>query len=169
VSDSLSITMPNLGGFERAAQIAPSDLNSELLVATRRISAQAEGIAKVAVPVDTGNLKSTIYGRGEITATGARAVWGASAEYAAAVDKGRRAGAKMPPAGVLLPWMGAKAIDPSFEYPIRAKIKRDGIKARPFVTKAFRDLTKGGFTSTVYSEFRAAIKRTLAKFPGGHG
>lgn len=155
------IDLPDLPGFVAAFRAAPQMMQSELRVAAKVISSRGEQISKVNAPVGrTGNLRGSVYGRPEGGGTNVSAVWGATADYAMVVEKGRGAGKPMPPQGVLLGWGG---VTPENEYVIRRSIGRKGIKARPFVGKAF-DQIKGGFAQ---KEFSAAIQRVLAKIGGG--
>lgn len=64
---------------------------------------------------------------------------GPNTTYAEVIEKGRAAGATMPPAGVLLPWMARHGIEAHNEFVIRRAIGRKGIKARPFMEPAARD------------------------------
>lgn len=52
--------------------------------------------------------------------------------YDVTLEHGRRPGAKMPPKGVLLPWMARHGIPEEAEYPIRKKIGKEGLSAQPF-------------------------------------
>ena len=53
-------------------------------------------------------------------------------DYGKWVDKGRRAGEKMPPKEPIEKWMELKGIDLKYSFPIRRKIGRDGIEAVNF-------------------------------------
>lgn len=61
---------------------------------------------------------------------------GTNLTYAPTVEEGRKAGAKMPPAGALLAWMGRHGISADSEFAIRRGIARNGIAARPFFVPA---------------------------------
>lgn len=54
-------------------------------------------------------------------------------DYAQFIEGGRRAGARMPPQGVLLDWMARKGIRSDLEYVIRKEISVRGIKPTPFL------------------------------------
>lgn len=72
--------------------------------------------------------------RANLTATvGPTAKDGTFFDQARTVEGGRAAGSKMPPPGALLPWLGRKGKPPEAEFPIGAKIAREGIPAAPFV------------------------------------
>ena len=47
------------------------------------------------------------------------------------IEFGRRAGAKLPPKGVLLPWLKVKGMSPKLEYIIRKSIAAKGIAPVP--------------------------------------
>lgn len=53
-------------------------------------------------------------------------------DYAIYVEKGRGPG-KMPPQGVLVPWLKLHGIDEAAEFPIRKKIAKQGTKPHPFL------------------------------------
>lgn len=153
------IDFPELPGFVTALRGAPKVLQTELMAAAKRISFQGESISKAAAPVNTGNLRSSVYSKTTGGASQVSAIFGASAEYAIYVDRGRGPG-KMPPQGALLGWGG---VTEENEFVVRRAIGRRGIKPRPFVTKAF-DQLKGGIA---LKEFSAAIQKALAKIGGG--
>lgn len=53
--------------------------------------------------------------------------------YDVVIEGGRRPGAKMPPPGVLIPWMARHGIPEEAEYPIRKKIGEQGTSAYPYI------------------------------------
>lgn len=166
MSESFSIDIPKLPGFEAAMRGAPKVLDAELLVAARRIGKHGEALSKVYAPVGVasgGNLRNSIWSDGRRSGSGVEAIWGAHAEYAPVVDKGRGAGKPMPPKGALLPFMAAVGIPEEAEFAVRRKIGRDGIKARPFVSRAFNEIKRG----FALGEFSQAITRTLRWIGGG--
>lgn len=162
MSDGISVEIINLSAFEAAMAGGPAIVISELQTAGRVIALRGDALSKFYAPVRTGNLRNSVYGRSSGGSGGVEAIFGASADYAIFVDKGRRPGATMPPSGVLLPFMGSVGIPANAEFPIRRAIGRKGIKARPFVTRAFNEI-KGGF---VYEQFGAAIGRALKRIWG---
>jgi hypothetical protein len=159
MSENFRVEFPDLPGFVTALRGAPKALQTELTTAAKKIAFRGESLSKIAAPVNTGNLRSSVYSKAEGGAGQVSAIWGASAEYAIYVDRGRGPG-KMPPKGALVGWNGVTAGN---EFVVRRAIGRRGIKARPFVTKAFNEI-KGGFAQREFSE---AIKRVLAKIGGG--
>jgi hypothetical protein len=91
-------------------------------------------------PKDTGAFqKSVVYrtsARGD--ALEGRVFSTGPAVLASVIEEGRRPGAKMPPAGALLPWMARHGIPDDREFLVRRKIARDGLPAhRPFA-RAFQ-------------------------------
>lgn len=69
-------------------------------------------------------------GARSITARRTARTWtfGTPLSYMRVMEKGRRAGARMPPSGVMLPWMRRHGIPASHEFVIRRAIGRRGIK-----------------------------------------
>lgn len=160
MSEAFRVDLIGLPGFVKAMNTAPATLGKELVIAGKRISLRGQALAKIYVPRDTGHLANTIYGDAVPSGIGVVATFGASAEYAIYVEKGRRPGAPMPPQGVLLSWMASHGIPESSEFVVRRAIGKRGIKARPFVTKAFAEMKGDGF---ITREFQAAITRTIGK------
>lgn len=78
--------------------------------------------------------------------------------YATFIDKGRRKGAPMPPAAPILEWMKKKSIPLSALYPIRRKIGRDGIEARPFFHFFTDNLSK------LYTDVATALEDDVLTF-----
>lgn len=62
-------------------------------------------------------------------------------DYAIYVEKGRGPG-KMPPQGVLVPWLKLHGIDEAAEFPIRKKISKQGTKPHPFLSPLTQLVTK---------------------------
>jgi hypothetical protein len=62
--------------------------------------------------------------RGEVRATAPQSIF---------VERGRRAGARMPPGGALLGWMARHGIPLNREFVVRRAIARRGIPPRPFM------------------------------------
>lgn len=52
--------------------------------------------------------------------------------YDVVIEGGRRPGSRMPPPGVLLPWMARQGIPDEAEYPIRKAIGEKGLQSQPF-------------------------------------
>lgn len=158
MSDGISVEIINLSAFEAAMAGGPAILVSELQTAGRVIAVRGDALSKVYAPVRTGNLRNSVYNRTSGGSGGVEAIFGASADYAIFVEKGRRPGARMPPSGVLL----AAGIPAEAEFVVRRSIGRKGIPPRSFVGRAFNEL-KGGF---VYEQFGAAIGRALKRIWG---
>lgn len=62
-------------------------------------------------------------------------------DYAIYVEKGRGPG-KMPPQGVLVPWLKLHGIDEAAEFPIRRKIAKQGTKPHPFLNPLTKLVSK---------------------------
>lgn len=164
MSEPFSAHVENMAGFTAAMQQAPKTLDEEMLTASRRIGARGEALSKAYLTKhDTGNALNSIFGVGERVAGGVQATFGATAEYAWNIDKGRKAGGKLPPREPTLPWILSHGIPESAEFAVRRKIARDGIPPAPFVTKAHAELKRSRF---YHKEFGDAIKRTLARIRG---
>lgn len=91
------------------------------------------------VKVDTGEYRRSIKYR---TEQNAKLVKGTIFSDLALVrgladEEGRKPGGKMPPAGVLLPWMERKGIPPEMEFLVRRKIARDGFPGTHAQAQAF--------------------------------
>lgn len=108
-----------------------------------------------ATPVDLGTLRSSINYKTSLRGAGAVAVISSSArpEIVETVEGGRRAGAKMPPPGVLLGWMGRKGIPADREFLVRRGIARNGIPGRFMFRRAAERLESR----------KAALGRDLAR------
>lgn len=78
------------------------------------------------------------------------------------IEQGRRAGAKMPPEGVLLNWMQARGIPESAEYAIRKSIAQNGIEPVPIIEMAFVEI-QNDFKRTLSSEILSELSGLLFK------
>lgn len=78
------------------------------------------------------------------------------------INDGRRAGAKMPPEGVLLDWMQARGIPDSAEYAIRKAIAQNGIEPVPIIEMAFVEI-QNDFKRTLSSEILSELSGLLFK------
>jgi hypothetical protein len=80
-------------------------------------------------PRDTGVLRTSIVHTTRSAPMGAAATIGSKAPdvLVNTVEGGRRAGARMPPPGALLGWMGRKGIPASKEWSVRKGIAERGI------------------------------------------
>jgi hypothetical protein len=155
------IDLPDLPGFVTALRAAPQMLNAELTTATKKISDEGKRLSTDYAPLGpTGILRGSMYSRPRSGGGSYSAIWGADADYAIFVEKGRGPNKPMPPKGALLGWGG---VTEENEFPIRRKIGRDGIPPRPFVGKAFNEI-KGAFAHKAWSD---AIARVLAKIGRG--
>jgi hypothetical protein len=164
VSDSFVMTIPDLRNWQAELQRFPKTLDAELYRSARVVAFQGEGLSKQYVKRGpTGNLANTIYSDAKLQSDGVIAIFGASAAYAINVEEGRRAGAKMPPQGALLPWMAAVGIPEEAEFVVRRAIARKGIPPAPFISKAFAQMQASGF---IVQQFESAVDRALQKLGG---
>lgn len=162
MSDRFTVDASAIVVMAQRYQGAGKVIEAEVLAASQRSILAVEGLAKRYVPVDTGHLRRSITSESRPVAGGVRAVAGTNVPYAEAVEKGRRAGAAMPPGDVLTGWLRRKGIDPSAEFVIRRAIGRRGIPAKPYLDRAFAELKP-----RIAAEFAAVPKRVLARLAAG--
>lgn len=115
---------------------------------------QIEADAKRMVPTDTHTLQRSL--THEVTTQGQNVTGraGTNLTYAPVVEKGRSAGAAMPPQGALLGWMRRHGIDASAEFVVRRAIGRRGTRPRPYLKPAL-DKNRPAITR----EMTAVLKR----------
>lgn len=106
---------------------------------------------------DTGGLAS------DITKNAKKGILDVSAnsDYAINVEDGRKAGSRMPPKDVLLPWMARHGIPEEAEYAIRKHIAVHGIKPKPFMAPALVAADR-----VMDKEFDAAMQRIINRVFG---
>lgn len=124
-------------------------LHQEVLKAIREVGAVAS----------TDLLQSVTTSPVSITATGLTASVGSNSPYAEVVERGRRAGSRMPPRDRILQWMVMKGLEPSQAgaYLIARKIARDGIIGKhPFQKGAER--ATGRINTLVGDAIRAKLQ-----------
>lgn len=159
------MTVTGLPGFVEGMQSAPGRLTTNLLSAANAAALYGQGIAQLHAPVgQMGYLKNSIQAVPAVPiAGGVQSMIGVGAEYGIVMELGRRPGAKMPPQGALLGWMGFKGIPPELEFVVRRGIARHGIKPHPFMQPAFEALN-GGVAEKLFGD---AIAKTLNEIGGG--
>lgn len=133
-------------------------MERELKVAMIRSTAQVQHDGQVAVAVDQGTLRRSI--TTDVTPYVGRV--GTNLLYGRVVEEGRRAGAAMPPAGVLTGWMQRHGMNPKNEYALRLKISRRGIKPRPYLVPALEQNRPA-----INKEFQLALGRVLSELGRG--
>lgn len=160
MSDRFVVDVSQLVTLSRKYAGAGPIIQDELVNAGERSALAIEGLAKRYAPVDTGTLRRSITHAVTPLAGGVRAVAGTNVPYAEAVEKGRRAGAPMPPGGVLISsgWLRRHGLPDSAEFVIRRAISRRGIPARPFLTRALDELKP-----QIVKEFQAVPGRVLVR------
>jgi len=88
----------------------------------------------------TGNLADSMYY--EVKEANGKAVISVfAANYFRFVDRGRRPGAKMPPAEPIRAWMRVKSIPRRAEFPIRRAIAKNGIKGIFIINPTIKKIT----------------------------
>ncbi len=153
------------GDIERfAARTAKADriVRDEMVAGMKRSTLHVEGRAKRHVPVDTGHLRRSLTSQVKPFSGGVRGLVGTNVPYAQAVEKGRRAGAPMPPRGALLGWIRRHGGNVDAEFVIRRAISRRGIKSRPYLSRALKEMRP-----TIRVEFRRVAKRIAQRVGRG--
>lgn len=133
----ISYEAPSLGALAARYAQGATIVAREQRVGMNRAVLLVEHDAKALAPWDTGHLRRSITHRLEVAGMTVTGITGTNVPYAAAVEDGRRAGAPMPPSGVLLGWMRRHGIDESSEFVLRRSIALKGIKAKPFLRPAY--------------------------------
>ncbi len=145
--------------FGASAQV----IEEELVIATRRVILVVEGLAKRYVKVDQGHLRRSITSKAEPIAGGARGIAGTNTPYAKAVERGRRAGAPMPPAGSLIGWKKRHGMERVPEFVLRRAISRKGIPPSPYLTRALAEV--GPQAGAEYRQVAGRAFRRMAAKP----
>jgi len=160
MSDSFAVDVSQLVTLSKRYAAAGPIVQDELVNAGERSALAIEGLAKRYAPVDTGTLRRSITHEAKPYAGGVRATAGTNVPYAEAVEKGRRAGASMPPRGVLIAsgWLRRHGLPDSAEFVVRRAIARRGIPARPYLIKAFSELKP-----QIVKEFQAMPGRVFLR------
>ena len=141
---------------------APEIVKREMLKGVDRLTFAGQAISQKEAPVDTGTLRRSITQQKATFAGGeARGAWGTNLPYARPMEDGRRAGAPMPPAGVLLGWIRRNAGGAS-EFVIRRSIGRKGITGKHYMRKGRLQIQP-----KVKAEFEAVAQRIANAMGGG--
>jgi hypothetical protein len=126
---AVSMDMIHIGRASQAlARVEPDAVREIQKIMDHRF-ALGEAKARRSARVDTGENRTSTKGLVRDLPNGAEGVLEATSGHAAVMENGRRPGAKMPPRGVLLGWMGRHGIPERAEYAIRRAIAVKGIKA----------------------------------------
>lgn len=146
----ISYEAPSLGALAARYAQGATIVAREQRVGMNRAVLLVEHDAKALAPWDTGHLRRSITHRLEVAGMTVTGIVGTNVPYAAAVEDGRRAGAPLPPPGVLLGWMRRHGLDPgeevqtgkyagqfSGEYALRRSIALKGIAPKPFLRPAY--------------------------------
>lgn len=127
-------------GLDRLRQAVPTaaSIGRELRPEIQRVLNQIRDRARAYAPKDTGQLRASITARMDTQPIPRFSVVKTDLMYAQAVHEGRRPGAAMPPPNALAGWASRHGFHGSLFVLARA-IGRRGIRARPFMTRAFND------------------------------
>lgn len=144
----------NVNAMGRLYANGPRIVLDETRTGITRSVIQIEADAKRIVPSDTHTLQRSL--THEVTTQGQNVTGraGTNLTYAPVVEKGRSAGAAMPPQGALLGWMRRHGIDASAEFVVRRAIGRRGTRPRPYLKPAL-DKNRPAITR----EMTAVLKR----------
>ena len=107
--------------------------------------------------IDTGRTLNTI---GVVEQDETSRTIGPNTTYAPYIEFGRKPG-KMPPPGVLLPWMKRHGIEPEAEFGIARAIASRGIAERPFMRPAATETER--FMKDDLPNFAAEIESSYAR------
>lgn len=138
-----------VAALNRSSRGLQTVARAELMLLGIKIAKEAQANLQQVGAVDTqrlfraldpnGRAVNVTNRRGKLTLTVDPRAGNPSVEpYDVVVENGRRAGAKMPPRGALLPWMARHGWDEADEYILLRSIARKGIKGRPYMEPAFR-------------------------------
>lgn len=161
MSDRFVVDARQITALTKRFALAPVILAEEMRTGATRAILAVEGKAKELAPVDTGTLRRSITHDVQPMAGGIRASAGSAVPYAEVVEKGRGAGKPMPPTGSLLGWMRRHGIDEGAEFVIRRAIGRRGIPARPYLSRALRELRP-----QISAEIRQIPARVVGRLRG---
>ncbi|MDQ3095117.1 MAG: HK97 gp10 family phage protein [Actinomycetota bacterium] len=157
MSDGLSIDTRQVQSLSKRYAKAEPIVRGEMVTAMKRSTLAVEGRAKQVVPVDTAHLRRSITSKVTQSAGAVVGKVGTNVPYARPVEEGRRAGAPMPPPSALTGWARRHGMEGA-EFVLARSIGRRGIKARPFLTRALREMT-----GQIRQEFALVPKRILSK------
>ena len=139
-------------------------LRSEMVTEAGAMGREIVARAKALAPVDTSNYRGSLRNRVRLRGFDQVDVLvDAGARYAAVIEKGRRAGARMPPVRALIPWVrrnlgvtGARARGVAFA--VARKIVRRGLPAQNVLKRATEETKRSR-----PRRFRSAIRRWRRK------
>ncbi len=159
MAESFTVDASGLARMAKGYAAAGPIVAEETRNAVTRCLLVVEGQAKRYVAVDTGHLRRSLTTDVRPYTGGVRGLVGTNVPYAEVVERGRRAGAPMPPRGALTAWMGRHGFpDDASEYVLRRAISVRGVAARPYLIKAFNE-QRPRFAA----EFVAAERRVFAR------
>jgi hypothetical protein len=161
MADNFHIAIPELNAFVARYRNAPAVVTEELRKAGARVGVLVERRAKTLVPVDTGHLRRSITNQVTASPMLVTTTIGTNVPYARAVEFGRGAGKTPPPSAPIAAWLGRHGGDPGAAFVVARAIGRRGIKGRPFLTRALRELR-----GQIQTEFRRVPRAVIARIGG---
>lgn len=129
--------------LEARLRAMPTTVARELHTAMTASLLLIEGSARQNASFDTGRLAGSITHTISGSGLALEGKVGPSVRYGAAVEFGRRAGARMPPVDALMGWVGrhprpGRGSRRSQAFALARSIQRRGIRPRPFLRPAYR-------------------------------
>ncbi len=111
-----------------------------------------QGLARRNVAVDQGETRKGIRIRYSGGLTAYVAATAAQSEF---IEKGRKAGGKMPPSQPIVEWLQRHGLNTNLEFPVRKKIAEQGIEARPFFLPAW-EAERGNYLIGLAADIKKA-------------
>lgn len=126
----------------KAPEIIQTALTSAMYEATQLLEKKVKAKTPVGVRGAKGGLLSTIYGEVEKGTPVIKGIVAAQSPYGEVIEKGRTAGKKWPPEGVLIRWIELKmgvdeATAQRLEFVIRRKIGKKGFPGAHMFEQTF--------------------------------
>jgi len=128
----------------KAPEIIQTALTSAMYEATQSLEKKVKAKTPVGVGGAKGGLLSTIYGEVERGIPVIKGIVATQSPYGEVIEKGRTAGKKWPPEGVLIRWIELKmgvdeATAQRLEFVIRRKIGKKGFPGAHMFERAFTE------------------------------
>ena len=134
---AITVQVEGLDKLTAKLNAAPAAVASETRTAMQASLLLFEGTARQKAPQDTRRLAGSITSKIEGSGGNLTGRVGPSVAYGIVMERGRRAGTRMPPPGALRAWAGRHGIPESALWRLARAIGRRGIKARPFLQPAY--------------------------------
>lgn len=157
-----SVRVEGIDRLARRYGEAGRTVGEELVRMVDRLTITGEAESKRLVGKDTRHLmRSIAHTPAGMRGSVAVGDWGTNVPYAEVHELGRRPGAAMPPAGVLLPWMRRHGIPAEAEFVVRRAIGRRGIPGKFYMRDALVVVRR-----KARAEMRATAARIVARLRG---